>query len=163
MGTNKIYLVQLRPFTIKDIALARMVRPFQQVVSENSMKFKKIAEGFAKENYLIQLEPNQEEWFLKVLMKTHPVSNKDFDHFLVNPPKDTYPSHVKTYLRKRSEYVPTLCALYSENGKIVDIERIENHTQLTKIVFTCYRTKQISYESCRHLIGDRIKEEEVVC
>lgn len=153
-----IYLVRLRAFSIKDVALARMARPFDGIPptdkkSKSSKQFERLSQPFEDANHIIDLKPKDEEWFLREIINTHPAHIKPFEHVLVNPPKNMKPSQVAEELAKRSDMIPTLCAITIINNKVREIERIDSHRELFAKLHQAHECGWIATELCEHLLG----------
>ena len=149
-----IYLIRLRPFSIKDVALARMARPFNGIPPKQSSKqFERLIKPFEYDNYVIDLAPEDEEWLVTELVRTHPDNARPFEHFLVNPPMSMLPSQVYKELQARSEMVPTLCAVTIIDDQVRDIERVNDHHDLFALLHLAHERGWIRTELCEGLLG----------
>lgn len=80
------------------------------------------------------LKPEDEEELLKALVELHPIEQKNFEHFLINPPADILPSRIKVELAKRTRMIPTLfIAYFSLDGEVQHIEMVSDYYQLLSI------------------------------
>lgn len=157
-GETMIYLIRFRPFSIKDVALARMARPFDGIPpssarNTSSKQFERLSEPFEAVNRIIDLHPHQEMWILQEIIKTHPAHIKPFEHFLIDPPANITPSRVYEALQKRSDMIPTLCAITVIDDKVREVERIDTHHDLFAKLHQAHERGWIPTELCEHLLG----------
>ena len=153
-GDTMIYLIRFRPFSIKDVALARMARPFNGIPPKQSSKqFERLIKPFEYDNYVIDLDPKNELWLIKELVKCHPDNVKPFEHFLVNPPMNMLPSQAYQELHDRSDMIPTLCAVTIIDNTVRDIERINDHHDLFAALHLAHERGWIRTELCEGLLG----------
>lgn len=148
-----IYLVRLRPFTIKDVAVARLSGPFEQTVAKDAKQYQNLIQPFENDNLVIDLDENREIWFLENIVKTHPEYMRDFEHVLINPKPDIIPSDVYQSIRNRDETIPTLCALTIINGSVRDLYRIDDHRHLFKVLYQAANRNWVDRETSRKLLG----------
>lgn len=116
-----LYFIKLRELGIKDVTLARHLS------------------SFIKQNALLTLSADQEFQFVRDLVYHHPTNQKDFEHFLIDPPKGILPSQVLQELHQRSAMIPTICVIITEYNKskyecVSEIFRLKNHYQLMSLL-----------------------------
>lgn len=116
-----IYFIKLRELGIQDVTLARHLS------------------AFIKRNALLTLPEEHEFQFVKDLVHYHPANQKDFEHFLIDPPKGILPSQILQELHERSPMIPTICVMTTEcdkHGKehISELYRLKNHYQLMSLL-----------------------------
>lgn len=155
-----IYLIRFRPFSIEDVAVARLARPFAKAPS--SMQFNKLSKPFEQVNCLIDLKPEDEYQFIKTLVETHPEHVRDFEHFLIDPPANILPSQILQELQTRSNMIPTLAYMKVLNGEIRELARVNSHNELSRLLNDASERGWIPLEICHHLIGSRKNEKEVI-
>lgn len=152
-----IYLYRFRPFGIKDIALARLARPFNGIGKEptsvSSKQFTNLIKPFETTNYVIDVAPKDEMALVKSLIKTHPEFAKPFSHFLIDPPLNITPSQLYDELHNRTDMIPTLCAVTIIDGEIREIERINTHHELFKKLHAAHERGWIPTSICKDLLG----------
>lgn len=148
-----IYLIRLRPFTIKDVAIARLSRPFEQEVAKDARQYKNLIQPFENNNLVIDLDEEQELWFLEHVVKTHPEYMRDFEHVLIDPKPGVIPSDVYHSIRTRDETIPTLCAVTIINNSVRDMYRIDDHRHLFKVLYQAANRGWVDRETSRKLLG----------
>lgn len=121
---SKFYILQTRPLGIRDTEFAMRTKRTSYSSLEDLEKI-----GIVK-----QLEPKWEDALVEALVKTHPTHEKNFEHFLIDPPKDIKPSDILIALRNRSFMIPTLFIVYMSNEKPMRIERIKDYYQLLSLL-----------------------------
>lgn len=141
-----IYFIKLRELGIQDVTLARHLK------------------AFIKQDALLTLTEDHEFQFVKDLVRHHPADQKDFEHFLIDPPKNILPSQVLQELHNRSAMIPTICVMTTEHDKhgkehISELYRLKNHYQLMSLLMQAREKGWISddiyppqakHEVCAH-------------
>lgn len=148
-----IYLIRLRPFTIKDVAIARLSRPFEQKVAKDAKQYKNLIQPFENNNLVIDLDEERELWFLDKVVQTHPEYMRDFEHVLIDPKPGIIPSDVYKSIRNRDETIPTLCAVTIIDGAVRDLHRIDDHRHLFKVLYQAANRDWVDRETSRKLLG----------
>lgn len=148
-----IYLIRLRPFTIKDVAIARLSKPFEQTVAKDAKQYENLIKPFESNNLVIDLDEDKELWFLENMVKTHPEYMRDFEHVLINPKPGIMPSEVYQSIKNRDDTIPTLCAITIINGSVKDLQRVDNHHHLFKILYQAANRNWVDRESSAKLLG----------
>lgn len=120
-----MYIIQFRKLGIKDLAFAL-----------KSQKDKLVSlDPFIEAGLVKELKPEDEGEFVKMLVETHPSHEKNFEHFLVDPPEAIMPTDIITALRERSDIIPTLCVVYPTKQfgthGVFSIERIKDQHELS--------------------------------
>ena len=87
-------------------------------------------EIFEQAGLVKQLEPEWERALVEEMVRTHPVTERDFGHVLNNPPKGILPSQILRELHDRSEMIPTLFVVQLAKGKVVYLNKVVDHYQL---------------------------------
>lgn len=150
-----IYILRFRPFEIKDVALARLIQPF--ATSKGSAKsrrqFTDHIEPFVQEGMVIDLSSDKELWFIQQLVRTHPEYEKDFGHFLMNPPENIMPSDLAKELKDRSAMIPTLAVIQTDNGVVQGIRKLNYQNDLFELLSYSYNRGLLDPEACEPLLG----------
>lgn len=148
-----IYLIRLRPFTMKDVAIARLSRPFEQTVAKDAKQYRNLIRPFEQGNLVIDLDEDKEFWFLEQIVKTHPEHMRDFEHVLIEPKSGILPSEVYQSIKRRDETIPTLCAMTIINGKVRNLQRIDDHRHLFKVLYHAANRGWVDRDMSRKLLG----------
>lgn len=123
-----MYIIQMRSLGIRDLTFALRDK-------ENRCAS---LEPFERAGLLVELKPEQERDFVEKLVETHPTHEKNFEHFLVDPPDKILPTDILEALRTRSDIIPTLCVVQTQeiNGieKVISIERVRDHYELFSLL-----------------------------
>ena len=148
-----IHLVRLRPFTIKDVAVARLSKPFEQTVAKDAKQYKNLIQPFEQNNLVIDLDESLELWLLENIVKTHPEYMKDFEHVLIDPKPGIVPSELYESIKNRDESIPTLCAINIVDGAVRDLYRIDDHHHLFKVLYQAANRNWVDQELSHRLLG----------
>lgn len=120
-----ICIVKTRPLQIPDI-------PFSLRTKRTSYSS---LESLTQAGLVYELKPEDEQELLNTLVALHPVEQKNFEHFLNNPPSDVLPSQIKKALEKRTRLIPTLFIVYFyKNGEPRYIEKVTGYYHLLSIL-----------------------------
>lgn len=152
--------MRFRPFQIKDVAVARLVKPFatSRASVRSKETFQSFMDTFDKEGLVTDLPEEKEFWFLKELVRTNPVYARSFEHFLVDPPDNLLPSDLYKELNERSEVIPTIAAVHMSDGKIKGIKKITYQRELFELLSYSYSKGWVNNKDAEQLLG--IKREE---
>lgn len=150
-----IYIMRFRPFQIKDVAVARLIKPFATSKASVRSKetFKSYMDTFDKFGLVTDLPEEKEFWFLKELVRTNPEYSRSFDHFLINPPNNLLPSELYEELNKRSEIIPTIAAVHMVDGKIKGIKKITYQGELFELLSYSYSKGWVNNKDAEKLLG----------
>lgn len=150
-----IYILRFRPFEIKDVALARLIQPFatSRGSYESRKQFKDHIHPFEQEGLVLELPQDKELWFIQQLVKTHPAHEKDFSHFIMNPPNNMMPSDIAKELKERSAHIPTLAIINTENGVVKEIKKLNYQKELFDLLAYSYNKGILDPETCEPLLG----------
>lgn len=144
------YIMQFRQLGIRDLTFALRSK------SKNKKDKCATLDLFDKAGLLRELAPEDEYKFIEALVRTHPTHEKNFEHFLVNPPKEILPSEVFKALQERSLLIPTFCTIITQKERdkdvIIGIERIRDHYDLLSL---------LSDAEADGLIGDKKGDNEL--
>lgn len=147
-----MYLIRFRPFKIKDVAAARLSKPFEQT-------YNRLVQPFENDNLMIDLKEEDEVWFVKNAVQTHPEYVKDFGHVLIDPPNNILPSDVYRSVHNRDERIPTLCAVVVIDGEVQEIHKIVGHKQLFDTLYRAATKGWVDKKSSYKLLGVSYKKE----
>lgn len=157
-----IYIMRFRPFKIKHVAFARLIKPF--ATSKASVQSKEVFESFMNvfegNGLVMDLPEDKELWFLKELVRINPVYVRSFENFLIDPPDDLLPSELYRELNIRSEIIPTLAAIEIVNGRIKSIEKITFQRELFELLSYSYDKGWVNNEDAEKLLG--VREESAI-
>lgn len=124
MAKTKFYIIRTRPLGIHDLVFALRGKK----ASYSSL------EVFEQAGLVWDLKPEWERPLVELLVKAHPTNEKDFEHFLVDPPEGILPSDILKALKERSFLIPTLFVAYIEKDKPARIEKIADYYQLLSLL-----------------------------
>lgn len=124
MGQSKLYIIRMRPLGIHDLVFA---------LREKKTSYSSL-ESFERAGLVKDMKPEWERPFVEALVDTHPVYEKDFNHFLMSPVNHIQPSDILQELKKRSNLIPTLCVVYMQKGKPSRIEKVRDYYQLLSLL-----------------------------
>ena len=143
-----IYFIRMRPLDMKDIVLARYLKPFGNLIKP-----------FEKDGFIRDLPVELERQFVEKLVILHPIHEKNFEHFLIDPPDDMRPTDVLAELHARSEMIPTLCVVHTKQKdgieEITSIERLDNHFQLLALLSHADSKGWVNLDGHPNLLGKR--------
>ena len=143
-GWNRpICIVRTRQLKIQDLVFSLRTKK----ASYSSL------ETLDRAGLVYDLRPEDEKELLTTLVDLHPVEQKNFEHFLVNPPKDVLPSKIKVELAKRTRMIPTLFIVYfSSKGEPEYMEKISDYYQLLSILSEAREDGLVSPEEERQVV-----------
>lgn len=121
---KKLYIIRTRPLGLHDLVFALRTKK----TSYSSL------EMLEQAGYVVDLKPEWERPLVEILVQTHPVYEKNFEHFLVSPPEHVKPTDIIQALHERSLMIPTLFVVYLEQNIPSRIEKVEDYYQLLSIL-----------------------------